>query len=114
MNMIESGGLSRHQNLLSKIFYEKTYFAKEMVAERQLLQNDRCLLKRDPNLLKLMKSEHVYLVASQTLASFLLAFMSMFMKGERIWVSEQVIEEYNLVLYYTERHSYNKKRYGIM
>ena len=112
--MIEGGGFSPNQNLLSKIFYEKTYFAKGMVAEQQLLQNDRCLLKRDPNLLKLMKSEHVYLVASQILTSFILAFLSIFVKGERIWLSEQIIQEYNLVLYYTERHSYNKRHYQIL
>lgn len=114
MNMIESARSPTNQNLLSRIFHERTYFSEEMVAERQLLQSDRCLLKRDPSLLKLMKSEHVFLVASQPLTGFLLAFMSMFMKGESVWLSEQIIQEYNLVLYYTARHSYNKQRYKTM
>lgn len=97
--MVESAEFSR-KNLLSKIFYEKTHLGEHMLDERQLLQNDRCLLKRDPSLLKLMKSEHIFLVASQPLASFLLAFMSMFEKGRSIWLSEQIVQEYNLVSWF--------------
>ena len=41
-------------------------------------------------------------------------FASTLEKGEGVWLSEIVIQEYNLVLYHTERHSYNQQRYRIL
>ena len=113
MNIIQASKF-RQKSLLSKIFYEKTFLSPGMVTERQLLKGDRCIGKHDVSLINLIKSEHVFFVGSQFLMDFVLALLSMFEKGLSIWVSEESVEEYNLVTYYSDRHSYNRQRYTTM
>ena len=115
MNMIHS--LKMQKSLLSKIFNEKTTFPKEMAFERRLLKRDRCLIRpqEDQDLIDLTKSDRIFFVFSQTVLAFILMLLS-FMKDRMrgIWVAEEIIEEYNLVGYYSKRHPYNAVRYKRM
>ena len=113
MNIIQSSK-NLQKSLLSKIFHEKTFFSEDMVPERQLLKRDRCFVKRDFSLLNLIKSPHVFFVCSQTIMDFILVLISMLEKGTSLWISEEIVQQYNLVLYYTARHSYNRQRYTTM
>lgn len=42
---------------LAKLFYQKSKLRRDQVEERLLVQNDRCLLERDPKIVYLLKDE---------------------------------------------------------
>lgn len=115
MNMIQSSNV-RQNNLLSKLFKERTFFSKEMEFERSLLKRDRCLIRQDPGLMDLTRSDRIFFVASQTVLAFMLILLSLVEKDRKrgIWIAEEIIEEYNLVGYYSKRHPYNAVRYKLM
>ena len=54
MNLIIS---SPTKNILSRIFYEKTRLRPDMVEERAIFGIDRCLLSRQPEMIKVKHLE---------------------------------------------------------
>lgn len=112
INMIHSSRFPRN-HLLSRIYNEKNFFSSEMNAERKVLNNDRCLLQRDPGSLTLMSSDRLFFVASQTLLNVIIVLASLLTKNLKFWASE-FVNEYNVAAYYSARHTYNQERYERM
>ena len=73
-----------------------------MTFERQQLKNDRCLGRMDDlNVIEMRKSKHIFLVGSQTTMNFLWTLLSNMLEQE-IWVSDEILQEYGLVVYYSK------------
>ena len=50
-------------SILSKLFYEKTKFQDERVEDKLLLNSDRCIIDRDPNLIDFFKKDNIYIIS---------------------------------------------------
>lgn len=94
-------------NLLTRIFKRKTYFRPDQVKEKQIVQNDRCLVVAGEKNLELMNSD-LFMVSSELHFSFFLGFISAVDFHQTFWIGK-VIHEYNLVSYYSLRHAQNRE-----
>lgn len=109
INMVRNPGFPK-KALLYRVFNERTFFAKDMIAEKEMFKSDRCIIKGNVN----FASDRTFFVAAQTFMSFLLVLISMFEKSKSIWISDESLYEYSLVAYYSKRHPYNQQRYDSM
>lgn len=98
MNLLNMPNFPKN-NLLYRVFNEKTKLPPDLKAERKLLQNDHCFLHRDPSLEGLSTSDRVFFLGSQTMLSFMLTIMAMVpsIREKGIWISGETLFEYNLV-----------------
>lgn len=89
-------------NILSKVYYEKTRLSPDMLEERELLGQDRCLVTRDLKMLKLIKMR-VFVMAERKVGDWLLS-VPFVVEGmpKKIWLSDRATEySYPLVIYYS-------------
>lgn len=98
VNMIIS---SPTKNIMWRIFHEKTRLRPDMVKEREILEDDRCLLARNlEKLEKILKSTRIYLIADRRMIDLVLASSFIFENNiKKLWISQQLYE-YNKVIYY--------------
>ena len=98
VNMIIS---SPTKNIMWRIFHEKTRLRPDMVKEREILEDDRCLLARNlEKLEKILKSTRIYLIADRRMIDLVLASSFIFENNiKKLWIS-QPLYEYNKVIYY--------------
>ena len=100
-------------NLLWRIFHEKTRLRPDMVKEREFVNGDRCLLRQGPKLLNFMASDSFFLVIERGVANLLFSLSFMFKHVlKKLWANGKDIYEYNKMLYYSLRHRENKERIG--
>lgn len=100
-------------NLLTRIYNEKTYLPVEMKKEREeIYKNDRCLFTRDSKTLSAtFTNENTFTVGSTTSSNFWFVLFSHFQQEDstvKIWISPQIIHEFSVVIYYSLRHAWNK------
>ena len=98
MNLIIS---SPNKNILSKIFWEKTWLNPSMKKERELLKEDRCIIRDFSKLPSLFRSP-IYLIGELNSANVILASLASLLEGalKAIWLNEKNLYEYRHVLYY--------------
>lgn len=76
-----------------------------MVEEKRILKRDRCILPlRDPSSADSMTGlalSDFYFAASKTYFDFLIVFFSQFGMSRKAFVSDQVIEEFDSVFYFS-------------
>lgn len=94
-------------NLLSKIYNKKTYLRSDMVKERKMLNKDRCLIKKDTSMFDLFQSD-IFNIGSQVFFDFLLLYQSQLDLIKKIWLSDQKIMEYDLVMYFNNEGAFNR------
>ena len=100
-------------NLLTRIYNEKTYLQPEMKKEREIFKSDRCLFTRDSKTLSAtFTNENTLTVGSTTSSNFWFVLFSHFLEEDsniKIWISPQLIYEFSVSIYYSLRHAWNKK-----
>ena len=117
-------------SILSKLFYEKTYFRDDQVKEKSIAQKDRCLLELDIKLVELIKTDNLLVLSEAecksryflesisprflklyfpSLAYFHLMFYSETNLVKKAWIIKNGIQDYNVNIYYSLRNSFNGK-----
>lgn len=92
------------ENLLKRIFEDKTKLRDDMHEEKRILKRDKCILPlRDTSSTDSMTGlalSDFYFVASRTYFDFLVVFFSQFGMSRKAFLSSQTIEEYDSVFYF--------------
>lgn len=86
---------SSPNNILHKIYSEKTYLPDYLLEERTIMGGSRCIMPRTLKLVRLLESDGIYLVIEQGLGSLVLA--SSFLAGntvKRLWVNGKNLYAY--------------------
>ena len=91
-------------NLLRRIFETKTILRDDMVEEKRILKRNKCILPlgdlSSTNSMTGLALSDFYFVASRTYFDFLIVFFSQFGMSRKVFLSSQVIEEYDSVFYF--------------
>lgn len=94
-------------NLLKKIFDTKTYLRADMIKEIKVLNKTRCLMTKDPSMLHLFKSD-LFTVGSEVFFDFTFIYQSQLDIIKKYWLSEKIIQEYDLVMYFNNNDPFTK------
>lgn len=99
---------SPKNTVLSKIFYQKTLLKDDHVGLKKSLKNTRCILSHTLDHYRLFRDDMI-LVTSQIEGKVFLMALSELAMVKKIWLLDRNIQDYNVVIYYTERLEYTKK-----
>ena len=98
---------SATNNLLTRIFRERTLFRTDQEKEKKILGTDRCILEINERIGWLTNSQ-IFLIASKLHLSYLVALTNGLELARNLWISSQTIHQFNLVIYYNLRNSFNR------
>lgn len=98
---------STTNNLLTRIFRERTFFREAQKREKAIVGTDRCILDINESAMGLASSQ-IFVLASEVHLAFMVAFSEGLNIAKSLWISNEPVHEFSLVFYYNQRNSFNR------